>query len=540
MLKDPSNTVASIAYAYSGGQLSALTRTSYRSGTAQTQVYGFTYNAWGQSTAISVGSTTLASYTYEANGGNLTSMTYGNGDSVSYTYDDLDRLTKTIYNDTGETVEYAYNSEGVLARLSYYNEDGDLLASYVFEYDSLGRLIRSAEHDANGAITQRTEHLYDEYNRLASQSWIIEGDSFSESYTYNDPSDETGAPQDGSLKQMTTATGDTLHYAYDALKRLSSTTAKDADGATLLTSAYAYKNLSTTNGITQTTGQVEFHNVRDADGTLLTGAKYAYDEVGNIIGIYESQLVGTNTTRRPLALYTYDVQNQLTGETIYTYASDNLTATPTTTTVYAYTYDTAGNILTESKNGTVTKTYTYGNSNWNDLLTAINGNTITYDAIGNPEVYYNGTITTTNYPVTYYMSWEQGRQLSYLEVWGNTQTRIIYDYDLDGIRTQKMVESEVHNYVTQNGKVVRETIGTGTTAKVLDFIYDESGRPFALKYSADGGSTFTTYYYVLNLQGDVIKLIEADGTVAAQYTYNAWGEILAATSTMAEINPLRY
>ena len=37
-----------------------------------------------------------------------------------------------------------------------------------------------------------------------------------------------------------------------------------------------------------------------------------------------------------------------------------------------------------------------------------------------------------------------------------------------------------------------------------------------------------------------MKLIEADGTVAAQYTYNAWGEILTSSGTMSEINPLRY
>ena len=96
-------------------------------------------------------------------------------------------------------------------------------------------------------------------------------------------------------------------------------------------------------------------------------------------------------------------------------------------------------------------------------------------------------------------------------------------------RTSKTVENVVHEYVTQSGKVVRETIGTGTTAKVLDFIYDESGRPFALKYSADGGSTFTKYYYVLNLQGDVVKLVEQTRsgkvytlTTVASYTYNAW------------------
>ena len=98
-----------------------------------------------------------------------------------------------------------------------------------------------------------------------------------------------------------------------------------------------------------------------------------------------------------------------------------------------------------------------------------------------------------------------------------------------------------HDYITQNGKVVRETVTTdGTVTAVMDFIYDESGTPFALKYSTNGGSSFTTYYYVLNLQGDVVKLITASGATVAEYTYNAWGEVLTSTGSMASINPLRY
>ena len=73
----------------------------------------------------------------------------------------------------------------------------------------------------------------------------------------------------------------------------------------------------------------------------------------------------------------------------------------------------------------------------------------------------------------------------------------------------------------------------------MDYIYDESGRPFALRHSTNG-SSFTTYYYVLNLQGDVVKLVNASGTAYATYTYNAWGEVLTSTGTMASINPLRY
>ena len=100
-------------------------------------------------------------------------------------------------------------------------------------------------------------------------------------------------------------------------------------------------------------------------------------------------------------------------------------------------------------------------------------------------------------------------------------------------------QTVTHEYLTLNGKVARETIKTNNSlTAVLDFIYDESGKPFALKYSTDG-ATFDTYYYVLNLQGDVVKLIQANGHVVAQYTYDAWGNV-SSSGRLAEINPLRY
>ena len=101
-------------------------------------------------------------------------------------------------------------------------------------------------------------------------------------------------------------------------------------------------------------------------------------------------------------------------------------------------------------------------------------------------------------------------------------------------------QTVTHEYLTLNGKVARETIRTNNSlTAVLDFVYDESGKPFALKYSTDG-ATFDTYYYVLNLQGDVVKLIQANGHVVAQYTYDAWGYILSSGGDLAAINPLRY
>ena len=57
----------------------------------------------------------------------------------------------------------------------------------------------------------------------------------------------------------------------------------------------------------------------------------------------------------------------------------------------------------------------------------------------------------------------------------------------------------------------------------LAFAYDESGNPFSVDcyYGADD-TTPDTYYYVLNLQGDVIQLLNENDVVAATYTYDAW------------------
>ncbi len=105
-------------------------------------------------------------------------------------------------------------------------------------------------------------------------------------------------------------------------------------------------------------------------------------------------------------------------------------------------------------------------------------------------------------------------------------------------------QTVTHEYLTLNGKVARETIRTNNTlTAVLDFVYDDAGRPFALRYSTNGTS-FQTYYYVLNLQGDVVKLIHYipgfEYESVATYEYDAWGNILSSSGKLAEINPLRY
>ncbi|MGM9650727.1 MAG: hypothetical protein ACI3VX_02170, partial [Faecousia sp.] len=364
--------VAAVVNTYNGnGLISRLARKTFLGQAAQWQAYDFEYNDWGQTTSISIRHTNsedgsgyssglkLADYAYADDGGNLKKLTYGNDQYVEYFYDLFDRLVHTVYYDKNNTVQaeyfYVYNAAGQLAR-QYAVSGGAVTEEYSFSYDSLGRLIRSMELGADGTVKQRTQHLYDTANRLTSQSWTVGNDTYTESYTYYSG--------DGSLKAVTTATGDKLTYAYDSLKRLSTATVTNGSGTTLFYTAQNYTDISSS----RTTTRPMYYNTRQADGTLLSGNKYEYDAAGNITAIRNS------TENFPLlAAYEYDGLNQLTKETRYTYNS----AGTQSSTEITYTYDTAGNLLTKT-DGSTTSTYTYDNSDWADLLTAFNGQTITY------------------------------------------------------------------------------------------------------------------------------------------------------------------
>ena len=447
-----------------------------------------------------------------------------------------------------------HNAEGAIAELKHYGTGKDgtaVLTTYRFEYDSLGRLVRSSESVGN-TVSLRTEHIYDSYNRLSKQKWSGGGKTYTEYYTYND-----GADGDGSLTQFRTTSGQKINLTYDKLKRLQKSSVTSNGGVEYYTVGQSYY----TSG-SKTTPRVEYYNYRMTGGALVAGDRYVYDELGNITKIQESQIVSGGSTRRTKVEYTYDDQNQLKTETRYTYASN--TDTEGSHVTYTYSYDTAGNILTSTSDSTTNPdalTYHYDDSNWLDLLTSVTANgttrTISYDASGNPSNWYNGSKTYSN------LTWKNGRQLTQLTTGGKTTS---YTYDADGIRSSKDVNGTKHEYLTLNGKVVYEKIGEGDTANIMIFSYDAQGRPFAVKFSKNNGAKFTNYFYALNQQGDVVKIFrpvavtDANGNTTgytektyATYTYDAWGKLIGITNyagesilnrpnntALANVNPLRY
>ena len=104
---------------------------------------------------------------------------------------------------------------------------------------------------------------------------------------------------------------------------------------------------------------------------------YTYDESGRLL--------------RTLQPGYSDISTMVQGGVTYTYTYDSLnqlTAVATSDNSYtaAFTYDNGGNLTSKTVNGQ-TYTYSYGDTEWKDLLTSYTGESITYDQIGNPLSY---------------------------------------------------------------------------------------------------------------------------------------------------------
>lgn len=69
----------------------------------------------------------------------------------------------------------------------------------------------------------------------------------------------------------------------------------------------------------------------------------------------------------------------------------------------------------------------------------------------------------------------------------------------------------------------------------LIFRYD-GDTPIGFEYNGK------EYYYVTNLQGDIIAILNSNGVCVAEYTYDAWGNCTVTRDTeyIAHLNPLRY
>ena len=384
----------------------------------------------------------------------------------------------------GKSSEYLYGNTGLIS--NYIDRFKNTRTKYT--YDLANRLVGVREYSgtqlSGNALISSARYIYeDKTNRLIEtvRQSQLGGQSFN--YTYGNTA--VGENPDAVYAVSYNGAGH-IGYAYDALGRLSGRTLS----AINKTQEYSYAQGGY--GTDSTTTLVE----SVTSGGITTS--YVYDQNGNI-----TELKRNGET---VESYTYDSLNQL----------KTVTRNGVTT---EYTYSN-GNITSVKQNGVTVKSYAYGNSNWRDLLTEYNGQTITYDQIGNP-------LTSRGKNMT----WQNGRRLEGITDANNT---IAYAYDADGNRISKTVNGVTTDYVVIDGTLAGEITG----GNKLAFLYDESGTKYGFVYNG------ATYFYNLNLQGDVVGIYDSTGAEVVTYTYDEWGKILSVTGTLAgtigQINPIRY
>ena len=459
--------------------------------------YTFDYDEFGNPTTVKVGNQVLSTNVYTDTGDRtLMRVEYGNGGKVNYTRDDFRRVTGIHYDDaTTPRFTYDYGANGQVA----YVRDNELNRTIWTEYDTSERptrthILESASSSSIGTPKYVNTVRYDAYGNVDSYKETVNNSASFETTYIHDVENRPTQLRYGADNRI-------IAYTYDAIGRIATRAANSMQTSYLTT----YQYLAPENGDSiQTTPLVQSITQNGQNFS------YTYDNVGNITSVTHNGLTTT---------YEYDSLGQLTR------VNDPHAGKST-----MYLYDCGGNMTgylsapytlaptLEGVNETVF--YTYGDSNWKDKVTAIGGKAITYDAIGNPLTYDGWTFT-----------WKAGRMLASMVKNG---TNAQFTYDHNGMRIRKIVNGVTTNYTLNGKNVVHMTQGSHD----LHFFYDAQGKPGMVTYND------VDYFYVYNLQGDVVALIDANGTQVVEYGYDAWGNPISKTGSLAAtigtLNPFRY
>ena len=469
--------------------------------------YIIDYDKFYNTTENKVGSQVLTAFDYGTNNNILQKVTYGNGQTVNYNYDKYGNVKELFYNGKLAFSFLSDKTGSVMRHKDFVNN-----RQYDYDYDTTGRLVRQvktdiSKTDAENKFVSAYEYDYDLNNNITKLSSKNGDSSIVHSFAYG---------KDNLLTEYSSDVSSKVTYTYDGLNRqIKSSVALK----TPLDMSYTYYNSN--RGENFTTTKIKEETI--AKDTY----KYEYDTNGNITDIYKK----VNNDWQRLYLYEYDEFNQLITSCDYINQKQ-----------YRYDYDEAGNILTETVSrigahgqlyDSRVNAYGYDDANWGDKLTSYNGETITYDEIGNPLSYRDGMT----------MSWLNGRKLTTLQS-GNDS--ISYKYDSNGVRTSKTVNGVEYTYEYLNGQLMHETRGE----KVFDYCYDANGQLYAVSYKANSSTDAVTYYYAHNWRGDITSIYDGDGNMVAKYEYDVWGNVLTVTNSnnseitdpnhIANLNPFRY
>ena len=504
--------------------------------------YHFEYNDYLDIKKISytsnttLGYKTIVEYEYYLKDnlytGEISKIINPNGSYILYKYDNTLKLTevwKKQANQTNEVLitKYTYNE---INQVSIFY-DGRTEISYYYSYDLEGKLIQIIDSKANKIM-----YTYED-DKVIQINYDIDNTTDIIYYSYDN---------DGNLVSViSNNTITTLEPTSDPLGRYFNKIVKnDLDQPVL---SYNYTYCVSSNKITdEETYDDNLASTRIESQEIIVGdikytTIYEYDELGNIsIQVHSKEKINleTNETIEELEFrrhfYTYDEFNRLINETVnneehFTIYNCN------------YAYDLLGNLtgiertIKEEEYSSLPSviSYYYADSQDKTKLTnyEIDGTvyTLSYDT-------YNNLTNYNNYDITF----TEGKITSLSQ---NNQDKIRYTYDATGRRIKKEIYNnttstyDVINYIYLENTLLKEV----HSDKEIIYIFDDTG---VIGFTVKTNTTEEKYYYIKNLQQDVLKIVDENLNEVISYIYDAYGNIInieeVESNTIGKLNPYRY
>ncbi|HEY7065845.1 MAG TPA: RHS repeat-associated core domain-containing protein [Chloroflexota bacterium] len=538
-----------------------------------------TYNAAGQPLTVTDPLDHAIQFGYSL--GDLTMVTDPLGRTSTRFVDNAGRLVSTI-SPLGQLSRREYDA---LSRVvSTTDPQGGRVT---FTYDANGNLLTVADARNNPGSPSTTTYTYDSLDRLATRQ---DPASQTETYHYDNPTDDPSSTQLGELTRFTDRRSKTTTYCYDELHRrtfagfgtvsppnacsawtnfestiqygydpgnrlvqatdsATSSTVTDCTHTIQVSLARCYDDVART--LSETTPQGTVSYQYDAAGrrssmtaTGQSDTAYLYDDANRLQQISQGALsvsFGYDLASRRTTLtlpngvsvsYSYDNASQLTS---LDYSKSNPPPTPTTAIgTLTYAYDNAGQRT--SQTGTVNTIAP------TTLPNAMTGTT-TYDA-ANRIVQWNGTTLPSGAwdangnllndgnalgtgTTTY--TWNARNQLASVSQSGTTTS---FAYDALGRRQSRTVGTSTTTFLYDGLNPIQDattTGGTTTTGYMLTGLgIDE--------YFARTEST-TTRSLLADALGSTVGLV-ASGGVQTEYSYEPFGKTTPAGTTSS--NPLQF
>jgi RHS repeat-associated protein len=415
----------------------------------------------------------------------LVTKQYANGTATSIAYDNSNSLVSTVTDALGQVTDYTYNTDNTPAEFDY--SANQPTASVAFSYDPVYRRVVSMI-DGIGITTYK-------YNAVGSLGANL---------LHSVSSPIAGA-----------AGHDTLIYTYDALNRV---VGNKVNGVAQSTS------LDALGRITSVSNPLDTFNYSYSDATArVTGVSSTLGPLSTIsyFGPTGDELLKqiAVTTHTAVSLATFGYTNS---------ADDNVTSystsTPTAQT-FNFAYDKANRLQSSIVGGTTQNAYSYdAASNLSSITTGGATQNITYTSTNSiTSGSYNADGDPTSLGANSY-TWDGANRIISFAGAGNKASTFTYD----GLNRLVRIVDTTSGTVTAD----HSYFWCGSV-RCLAHDNTQTGSPVTTQYFPQGMIVNgTSYYFVQDRLGSVMQLVTTTGSVAAQYTYDAYGNKTTISGTV--------